>query len=487
RRRHTGLSRDESSDVSSSDLTCAEPTGTITITSPLGANLEYSIDGVNYQSGVVFSGLGAGTYQVTVRDINDTTCVSDATEVTINAAPDVPEVPEVTVTQPTCAEPTGTITITSPLGANLEYSIDGVNYQSGVVFSGLGAGTYQVTVRDINDTTCVSEATEVIINDVPTGPDAPVSKGDLNECATNPIQTLDANNVISVGPDEFVVWFDAPLGGNVVDNPILNNIGTVTYWAEAVSNSDPSCVSSDRTSVTLTLSNCSIALVKEGELINSGDCTVVGDSIIYTFSVYNTGDAPISNVFITDPLFEDPNPIESIDFVGGDTNSDGNLDVDEIWVYTANYSITQSDLDLGEVINQAFVSGVVFDSIDVSDISGTLIENDNPTIVELCQDMGIALEKTGVFDDNNGDGAAQVGETITYSFTVYNTGSLTLYNITINDPLVNVEGGPIVMLAPGESDSTTFTAVYVITQGDLDEGEVVNQATVTAEDINGNI
>src|SRR5690606_1214984 len=91
----------------------------------------------------------------------------------------------------------------------------------------------------------------------------------------------------------------------------------------------------------------------------------------------------------------------------------------------------------------------------------------------------------GIFNDNNGDGAAQVGETITYSFIVYNTGSVSLYNITIDDPLVPVQGGPIAMLAPGESDSTTFTAVYVITQADLDAGEVINQATVFAEDING--
>lgn len=91
-----------------------------------------------------------------------------------------------------------------------------------------------------------------------------------------------------------------------------------------------------------------------------------------------------------------------------------------------------------------------------------------------------------MFDDNNNDGAAQVGETITYAFTVYNTGTVTLYNITIDDPLVPVQGGPIASLAPGESDSTTFTAVYVITQEDLDAGEVVNQATVTGEDIDGN-
>src|SRR5690606_40503937 len=94
RSRHTTYSPDWRSDVCSY-APCADPTGTITVTAPLGANLEYSIDGVNYQAGVVFSGLVAGTYQVTVRDINDTTCVSNETEVTINVAPDVPVAPSV--------------------------------------------------------------------------------------------------------------------------------------------------------------------------------------------------------------------------------------------------------------------------------------------------------------------------------------------------------------------------------------------------------
>src|SRR5690606_22300875 len=64
-----------------------------------------------------------------------------------------------------------------------------------------------------------------------------------------------------------------------------------------------------------------------------------------------------------------------------------------------------------------------------------------------------------------------------------------LYNITITDPLPGIEifGGPIAQLEPGEVDSTTFTATYAITQQDIDNGEVVNQATVTGEDIDGNI
>jgi gliding motility-associated-like protein len=203
--------------------------------------------------------------------------------------------------------------------------------------------------------------------------------------------------------------------------------------------------------------------------------------------VSNQGNVPLSDIVLSDPLFEAPNPLVDIEFAGGDTNSNGLLDIDELWIYTAIYVITLEDIDAGEVINQAFVEGLDPNGIPVSDVSGTAIDNDDPTVVDLCQEMGIALEKVGFFDDNNGDGSAQVGETITYLFTVYNTGSVTLYNITIDDPLVPVQGGPIASLAPGESDFGTFTATYVITQQDINAGEVVNQATVYAEDFYGSI
>ena len=99
----------------------------------------------------------------------------------------------------------------------------------------------------------------------------------------------------------------------------------------------------------------------------------------------------------------------------------------------------------------------------------------------------ISLEKTGEFNDENGDGATDVGETISYAFKVTNTGNVTLYDIVIDDPLPGIEisGGPIEQLDPGEFDETTFTATYTITEEDIENGEVVNQAIVTGTDPNG--
>ena len=187
----------------------------------------------------------------------------------------------------------------------------------------------------------------------------------------------------------------------------------------------------------------------------------------------------MTNVIVTDPL---------VSVVGGPINLAAGEE--DTMTFTAVYTITQSDVDTGFIENQATAEGISPNGDSVSDQSdnNSYLEND-PTVTDLCQNPSISLEKTGVFNDENGNGSADVGETISYAFTVTNTGNVTLYNIMITDPLPGVEisGGPIAQLEPGEVDSTTFTAIYIINDQDIGNGEVVNQATVTGEDIEGTI
>ena len=104
------------------------------------------------------------------------------------------------------------------------------------------------------------------------------------------------------------------------------------------------------------------------------------------------------------------------------------------------------------------------------------------TLNVIAADATIALIKTGVFNDVNGDGFAQIGETITYSFEVTNTGNLAVTNITLSDPLPGIVlSGGIISLNPGQSDNNTFTGTYTLTQADIDNGSVSNQATVTGD------
>src|SRR5690606_12548738 len=151
-------------------------------------------------------------------------------------------------------------------------------------------------------------------------------------------------------------------------------------------------------------------------------------------SVKNTGNVALTNITVTDPL---------VTVVGGPITLDSGAE--DTTTFTAVYTITQDDVDAGFVENQAIADGTAPNGDMVSDQSdnNSYVEND-PTITELCQSPSISLEKTGEFIDENGNGAADVGDTIEYSFAVTNTGNVTLYNIMITDPLPGIQilGGP---------------------------------------------
>jgi len=98
----------------------------------------------------------------------------------------------------------------------------------------------------------------------------------------------------------------------------------------------------------------------------------------------------------------------------------------------------------------------------------------------------MSLLKTAEYIDANNNNIADEGDTINYTFTVINTGNVNLFDVVISDDLVPVDGGPINLLV-GETDATTFTAVYTITAADLQAGMVENTATAIGEDANGGI
>jgi len=101
------------------------------------------------------------------------TCYGPVTTVSINTQPVTPATPAVSVTQPNCTTTTGTITVTSPTGAGYFYSIDGVTYTNTTgVFSGVGGGSYNVTVYNGS---CYSTAVPVTINTPSTTPAAPTA------------------------------------------------------------------------------------------------------------------------------------------------------------------------------------------------------------------------------------------------------------------------------------------------------------------------
>jgi hypothetical protein len=126
---------------------CGGSDGKITVAvTGVEGNLQYSIDGTNFQSETQFTGLMANAYVVTVKDENN---CSSTKEVVLNEANDITL--STTTAIAGCGGSDGKIMITTSGGAGgYTYKVDNSAFQSDATFSGLAAKDYLVTVKDAN-------------------------------------------------------------------------------------------------------------------------------------------------------------------------------------------------------------------------------------------------------------------------------------------------------------------------------------------------
>ncbi|WP_418499154.1 gliding motility-associated C-terminal domain-containing protein [Flagellimonas sp.] len=315
-----------------------------------------------------------------------------------------------------------------------------------------------------------------------------------------PVNGTDANDdgVLSVGE----TWtYEAlyAITQQDINNTFVNNQASATGFTNVNTlvedlSDDDSLLEDTPTQTPVPNDACTdgpqIGLIKVGILVDiNGDGCV--ESVLYNFTVTNTGGIDLDQVSLEDPLFggQIPGPLN-----GTDTNDDGILSVGETWIYETLYAITQQDIDNAVINNQATVTAepVGFDNqvFDLSD-NDSLLENEMTSTAipnDACTNggAGIGLIKEGTLINVDLDENACI-DSIIYVFTVTNTGSTNLVDVSLQDPLLgNNVLGPISGSDQGEDgilsvgETWTYEVVYAITQDDIDNGVVVNQATVTA-------
>ena len=182
-----------------------------------------------------------------------------------------------------------------------------------------------------------------------------------------------------------------------------------------------------------------------------------GSLLTYTVTVTNIGDVTLNNVTVNDPML-DPS-----------LQSCPTLAVGATCVLVGTYTVTQADVDAGEINNTATGDSDETDSVQDSE---TVLINQNPAIE--------VTKEADVVD------SAGIGDTITYSYEVTNTGNVTLTNVTAVDNLLGAVTLSATELAPG--DSATGSLQHVVIEGDLPgpidnrvdaEGTAPDSSTVT--------
>lgn len=211
--------------------TCDVPTGTINITTT--ANTVYSIDGINYQTSGIFSGLAGGDYNVTAKLSSG--CASVPVVAHINSVASSSAMPSYTIIQPViCSNPLGTITITS---SDYEYSFDnGTTWTTSNSRSDLEAGDYFIKTR--NSSACETTAVPVSILVPPGYPPTPAVSAIQPDCITSTGTITISDSALEYSFDNGLTWGTSNSKNNVSPGIykilIKNNLGCVSLIANEV-------------------------------------------------------------------------------------------------------------------------------------------------------------------------------------------------------------------------------------------------------------
>lgn len=186
--------------------------------------------------------------------------------------------------------------------------------------------------------------------------------------------------------------------------------------------------------------------------------TAVDQVLTYTLTITNRGNQTLSDISGTDPLL--PGLVcEATTLAPGG-----------VLVCSDTYMVTQDDIDGPTLINEARVTALTPQGAQVED--DDRLETDMPAANPLFE-----LAKSA-----NPDPFGGLGTNILYTFAATNTGTVTLFNVTITDAIVDPAYSCVIArLDVGDTD-TTCTLSYAVTQDDVDAGELTNTANATAVD-----
>ena len=215
-----------------------------------------------------------------------------------------------------------------------------------------------------------------------------------------------------------------------------------------------------------------IEIKKETDTVNYTGAKA-GDIINYTISLTNNGNVDLINVEVHD--LKEGAIITGYDWPGAENC----LAVGETVVAYVDYALTQEDIDVTELKNEAEGVGQAPDGTWVYDTTDIIIKKEFKPAIALVKDV----DKKEIKD-------AKAGDVLTYTVTVTNIGDVTLHNVKLTDSkdgiLYDVSFDRVTdTLAPDES--FVMTAKYNVAQEDINLGNVLNEADVEGTDPEGTV
>ena len=185
-----------------------------------------------------------------------------------------------------------------------------------------------------------------------------------------------------------------------------------------------------------------------------------GDIITYRYVIRNTGSATLTNVGPVDtgPTFNGVgggNTLSAFAHAPGDSaNTTGVVPASvapgQTVVFTANYTLTQLDYLRGSEVTNGIDNTATAQSLDGGGNPVTLSDPVPPSTVEydIPGAPNMLITKVAVLTETSGnttDNLAEVGDSITYSYAVLNTGNVAMTDVAISDDHENGQAGAVIL------------------------------------------
>ncbi|NYE96133.1 putative repeat protein (TIGR01451 family) [Psychromicrobium silvestre] len=241
-----------------------------------------------------------------------------------------------------------------------------------------------------------------------------------------------------------------------------------TARATAVPPAGVTAPQSGLSTVTLPINSApSVTLVKS---LTETSITGPGQVLHYSFLVTNNGNVTLAPVTVTETAFNGSGTAPVVTCPAGASSLAPGASV----TCTATYTVTQADVDRGNIANTAVAHG--------TPPTGSVVDSaPSSKTVNATRTSTLSLVKTS---SPSGAASYTAGQVVNYSFLVTNTGNVTVSSPSITETSFSGSGTistavcPVGPIAPGAS--VTCTASYTLTQADVNSGSLTNTATATA-------
>ena len=197
------------------------------------------------------------------------------------------------------------------------------------------------------------------------------------------------------------------------------------------------------------------------------------DDISYTITLLNDGNTTLHNMVVNDSLLG--SLTTHVESGGTGVNGDDILDVGETWTFTGWYDVAQADID-----NRGSVDGTSEDNIH-NDV--TVESTDAPTAgasADVAIDYRPGLPSTRRVRSSMTTAMAMRRSASTSATPSRSAPATCVHDVAVASGIRLVIGGSLAALGPGQSDGTTWSGSYAITQTDIDNGFYENTAVAIA-------